>query len=132
MRTAGTAIAAALLLASSASVVVFAHQTQQRGGSELLIARRAEAGKAEGRRAIAEGMFDVFMDKRGEAWGREANGPDDCGDDEEWVPYQQNNVVDKPKEEKPKQEEEKVQTPTATVTAIAAVSTSGLTTPDDM
>ena len=151
MRTSSNVVvaaAAALLLASSA---VLAHASSN-GGSELL-SRRAEIGKQAARRAISEGAFDAFLDKRGEAWGREANGPEECGDDEEWVPYQQqNNVVDKqqveapkpaPVEEKPapapapveQPKKEEVRAPAEPVKAAArptVTPASGVITPDNM
>jgi hypothetical protein len=133
MRTSSTITAfSALLLASSA--VVLAH----RGSEPNLLSRRAELSKLAARRAISEGAFDAFLDKRGEAWGREVNGPEECGDDEEWVPYQQNNVVaeeekpvvaEEPKKEEPKKEDTDV--PPQEIPAPVLTPASGVTTPDN-
>lgn len=125
MRTTSTVIAALLLVSSG---TVLAHQA--RGGPEFQAARRAELVKAESRRAISEGLFGIFHDKRGEAWGREANGPKECGDEEDWVPYQQNTVVEEKEQEKPKEEEEKPEVVATPVTTPIVGGT--LTTPANM
>lgn len=45
------------------------------------VLRRSDLAKLAARRAVEDGAFDTFMlSKRGEA-----SGPQDCGDDEEWV-----------------------------------------------
>ena len=50
-------------------------------GSASVPLRRSDLGKRAARRAVENGAFDAFMlSKRGEAAG-----PEDCGDDEEWV-----------------------------------------------